>query len=285
MDNWFTSIPLAKHLAEQRPAAWPVTGRALRWPLRRGHAVNPKDRIRLERTSQEQSKDTYKTLRDCQGRKRVKESEVINDGASTPAPGRLRLRKRMMYSLLYQRWDCIDIDYVDGSNFFAVFRAAGAHENCDVTRRQPCIKCNSYELIDSTAPRVTPNVPYYRIIMGLYHNTALLEATCHQRMLMTGHQCTWWDAILGSDVQFVVTNRESFFPSGYLFHRNVTCLLSLQITNTLNFNGHIMKSNKARAPKSVQRNTTAQDSIKLIDSHAAKVICIEWGGRVGRNFV
>ncbi|GBP64061.1 hypothetical protein EVAR_44144_1 [Eumeta japonica] len=37
--------------------------------------------------SQEQLKDTFKTLHDCRGRKRMKASEQINDGASTPAVG------------------------------------------------------------------------------------------------------------------------------------------------------------------------------------------------------
>ncbi|GBP79917.1 hypothetical protein EVAR_75289_1 [Eumeta japonica] len=43
------------------------------------------------------SKDTHKTLHDCRGRKRVKASEVINDGASTPAAGRPRLCKWMTF--------------------------------------------------------------------------------------------------------------------------------------------------------------------------------------------
>ncbi|GBP47253.1 Putative uncharacterized protein FLJ37770 [Eumeta japonica] len=41
-----------------------------------------RDRIRLERASQEQSKDTHKTLHDCLGRKGIRTFEQINDGAS-----------------------------------------------------------------------------------------------------------------------------------------------------------------------------------------------------------
>ncbi|GBP37208.1 hypothetical protein EVAR_31139_1 [Eumeta japonica] len=44
-------------------------------------------RYRLERASQEQSKETHKTLHDCWGRKRMKMTQQINDGASTPVAG------------------------------------------------------------------------------------------------------------------------------------------------------------------------------------------------------
>ncbi|GBP80538.1 hypothetical protein EVAR_39408_1 [Eumeta japonica] len=60
-------------------------------------------RIRFERDSQEQSRGTYKTLHDCRKHRRVKIYEWINDGASTPAAGRSRLCKWMMYSLLHRR--------------------------------------------------------------------------------------------------------------------------------------------------------------------------------------
>ncbi|GBP71020.1 hypothetical protein EVAR_57788_1 [Eumeta japonica] len=46
-----------------------------------------RDRIRLDWASQERSRDTQQTLHDGRGRKRMKVSEQINDGASTPAAG------------------------------------------------------------------------------------------------------------------------------------------------------------------------------------------------------
>ncbi|GBP27624.1 hypothetical protein EVAR_102878_1 [Eumeta japonica] len=48
-----------------------------------GGKSNCRDRIQLERASQQQSKDTNTTLQDCRGRKRMKTSEQINDGVYT----------------------------------------------------------------------------------------------------------------------------------------------------------------------------------------------------------
>ncbi|GBP88213.1 hypothetical protein EVAR_89868_1 [Eumeta japonica] len=48
---------------------------------------NYRHHTQLERASEEQSRDTYKTLHDCRGPKIMKVSEQINGGASIPAAG------------------------------------------------------------------------------------------------------------------------------------------------------------------------------------------------------
>lgn len=75
-----------------------------------------RDRIRLERASQEQSSDTRKTPYDrvkrCRERKRMKASERINDGASTSAAGAPEPMQVDDVIASISTPDCIDIDCV-----------------------------------------------------------------------------------------------------------------------------------------------------------------------------
>ncbi|GBP37764.1 hypothetical protein EVAR_29966_1 [Eumeta japonica] len=62
--------------------------------------------------SQEQSRYTHKTLHECRGRKRMKTSEQINDGASTRAVEATEAMQVDNVIASISTMDCIDIDYV-----------------------------------------------------------------------------------------------------------------------------------------------------------------------------
>lgn len=73
-----------------------------------------RNRIRLERASQEQSSDTHKTPYDrvkrCRERKKMKASERINDGASTSAAGAAEPMQVHDVIASVSTPGCIDID-------------------------------------------------------------------------------------------------------------------------------------------------------------------------------
>ncbi|GBP32578.1 hypothetical protein EVAR_23990_1 [Eumeta japonica] len=73
---------------------------------------NIRGHIRSERAFQKKSRDTHKTQHDCRGRKRMKVSEQINDGTSTPAAGATQAVQVDDLIASISTLDYIDIDYV-----------------------------------------------------------------------------------------------------------------------------------------------------------------------------
>ncbi|GBP16810.1 hypothetical protein EVAR_13196_1 [Eumeta japonica] len=63
----------------------------------------------FERSSENQSRGTHKTLHYCRGRERMKASEEINDGANTLAAGQTEAMRMDDISASISMLDCTDI--------------------------------------------------------------------------------------------------------------------------------------------------------------------------------